>query len=70
MDYVIDEQQEGKIQYTVNGLLYIINHEQTSDDFILIYYDVLKELRMVDISVLRLMYNNRYVVDKKSIESF
>lgn len=54
----------------VNGFVNITNHEHVTDDFILTYYDVLKELRMVDISVLRLMYNARYVFGKDSNESF
>lgn len=70
MDYVIDEQQEEKIHYMVNGFVNITNHEHVTDDFILTYYDVLKELRMVDISVLRLMYNARYVFGRDSNESF
>lgn len=70
MDYVIDEQQEEKIHYMVNGFVNITNHENITDDFILTYYDVLRELRMVDISVLRLMYNARYVFNKESSESF
>ena len=70
MDYVIDEQQEEKIHYMVNGFVNITNHDHVSDDFILTYYDVLKELRMVDISVLRLMYNSRFVVISDSKESY
>lgn len=35
MDYVIDEQQEDKIEYMVNGFVNITEHEQVSDDFIL-----------------------------------
>lgn len=70
MDYVIDEQQEEKIHYIVNGFVNITNHDHVTDDFILTYYDVLKELRMVDISVLRLMYNSRYAFEKYSNESY
>lgn len=70
MDYVIDEQQEEKIKYMVSGFVNITEHEQVSDDFILTYYDVLKELRMLDISVLRLMYTSRYVFDQQSRESY
>ncbi|MBT2636448.1 hypothetical protein [Bacillus sp. ISL-39] len=70
MDYVIDEQQEEKIQYMVNGFVNITEHEQVSDDFILTYYDVLKELRMVDISVLRLMYSSRFIFDQEARETF
>lgn len=70
MDYVIDEQQEEKIEYMVNGFVKITEHEEVTEDFVLTYYDVLKELRMVDISVLRLMYSSRYIHDQESNESF
>ncbi|GAE35604.1 hypothetical protein [Halalkalibacter akibai] len=70
MDYVIDEQQEDKIEYMVNGFVNITEHEQVSDDFILTYYDVLKELRIVDISVLRLMYSSRFMFDQEARETF
>lgn len=70
MDYVIDEQQEEKIEYMVNGFVNVTQHEQISDDFILTYYDVLKELRMVDISVLNLMYCSRYVLNHENRESY
>lgn len=70
LDYVIDEPQEDKIQYIVNGFLNLTNHEEVSDDFVLTYYDVLRELRMVDISVLRLMYNSRYIIVNDTTETF
>lgn len=70
MDYVIDEQQEDKIEYMVNGFVNITEHEKVSDDFILTYYDVLKELRMVDVSVLRLMYSSRFMYDQEVRETF
>ncbi|HDX9658032.1 TPA: hypothetical protein ROY05_002665 [Bacillus toyonensis] len=59
MDYVIDEQQEDKIKYMVNGFVKLTEHEDVTEDFVLTYYDVLKELRIVDIAVLRL-YNYSY----------
>lgn len=49
MDYVVDEKQEEKIKYMVNGFVNITMHETVTDDFVLTYYDVLRELRMVDI---------------------
>lgn len=61
LDYVIDEQQEEKIHYMVNGFVNITEHDHISTDFVLTYYDVLKELRMIDIAILRFMYNTRYV---------
>lgn len=70
MDYVIDEPQKEKIEYIVNGFIDLTSQEKVSEDFVLTYYDVLKELRMVDISVLRLMYSVRYIFDEGSTETF
>lgn len=70
LDYVIDEQQEEKIHYMVNGFVNITQHDQVSTDFVLTYYDVLKDLRMVDISVLRLMYISHVSFDQGSNETF
>lgn len=39
LDYVIDEQQEEKIRYMVNGFVNITEHHHVSNDFILTYYD-------------------------------
>jgi hemerythrin len=70
MDYVIDEQQEEKIKLMVNGFVNITEHDQITEDFVLTYYDVLKELRMVDISVLRLMYASRYWINDAVGETY
>lgn len=71
LDYVIDEQQEEKIQYMVNGFVNITEHDHVSTDFVLTYYDVLKELRMIDIAVLRFMYNARYIsFDREPRETY
>lgn len=70
MDYVIDEPQEEKIKYMVNGFVDLTSHENVSEDFVLTYYDVLKELRMVDISVLRLMYKSKYEFYREPNETF
>lgn len=70
VDYVIDEPQQEKINLMVNGFVNITEHEEITEDFVLTYYDVLKELRMVDISVLRLMYSSRYVITVNNTESF
>ncbi|MFK8795819.1 hypothetical protein [Planococcus plakortidis] len=61
LDYVIDEQQEEKVQFMVNGFVNITEHDHVSTDFVLTYYDVLKEMRMIDIAILRFMYDVRYV---------
>lgn len=52
-DYVLDEKQEEKIKYIVNGFINLASIENSKEDFVLTYYDALKELRMVDIAVLR-----------------
>ncbi|WP_440897437.1 hypothetical protein ACS127_05550 [Amphibacillus sp. Q70] len=62
IDYVVDEKQQEKIAYMVNGFVKISEHDHITEDFVLNYYDVLRELRMVDISVLRLMYFNAYIL--------
>ncbi|HFK1459201.1 TPA: hypothetical protein ACGXMC_004971 [Bacillus cereus] len=67
MDYVIDEQQEDKIKYMVNGFVKLTEHEDVTEDFVLTYYDVLKELRIVDIAVLRL-YNYSYDQERLTFE--
>lgn len=70
IDSAIDEQQEEKIKYMVNGLVQITKHDFVSEDFVLTYYDVLKELRIIDISVLRLMNSTRFWYQEGSKETF
>jgi|SRR5690625_861653 len=60
LEIAIEEYQEDKIEYMVNGYINLTRHKDISSDFVMHYYDVLKQLRMVDISVLRLYYINRY----------
>lgn len=52
-DYALDEIQQEKIAYIVNGLVNIAGHEQIQEDLVLTYYDTLKELRIADIVVLK-----------------
>lgn len=63
-DYALDEVQEEKIQYIANGFINIAGMKNPSEDFILTYYDTLKELRMVDIGVLKFYYE-RNAVDRE-----
>lgn len=70
LDAAMDEQQEEKIEYMVNGFVNITEHDFISEDFVLTYYDILKELRIIDISVLRLMYSSRYFFYQESRETF
>lgn len=57
-DHVINESQVEKVEYMANGFFSISEHKNFTEDFVLLYYDILKQLRMVDISVLKLYYNN------------
>lgn len=52
-DYVFQEIQEEKIKYIVNGLINIASLPDIKEDFILTYYDILKELRLRDIAILK-----------------
>lgn len=70
LDAAIDEQQNEKIEYMVNGFVRITEHESISEDFVLTYYDVLKELRLVDISVMRLMYTSHFVFNEEKRETY
>lgn len=57
LEITMDEHQEDKIEYMANGYINITNHKEITSDFVMHYYDLLKQLRMVDISVLKLYYN-------------
>lgn len=64
LEMTTDEHQEEKIEYMVNGYIYLTEHEEITSDFVMHYYDMLKQLRMVDISVLRLYYRGFYLHDQ------
>ncbi len=65
-DYAIDEVQEDKIQYLVNGFINLASADDLNEDFVLTYYDTLKTLRLVDIGVLKLYYEIYLGNDQKS----
>jgi len=56
-DYVLEEVQTEKIKYIVNGFINLSSIKHISEDFVLSYYDTLKELRMHDIVVLKFYYD-------------
>lgn len=70
MDYVVNEPQVDKIEFMIHGFVNIMEHDTFTEDFVLTYYDVLKELRMVDISVIRLMYKVRYGINQEQRETY
>lgn len=58
-DYVQNEKQEEKIQLVVNGLVNIASGVNAQDDIVLLYYDTLEQLSLLDIRILRI-YKPRY----------
>lgn len=61
LEITIDEYQEEKIEYIVNGYLNLTTHQEFTSDFVMHYYDMLKQLRLVDLSVLKLYNQNVYM---------
>ena len=51
-DFIINEQQGEKVKFIVNGMENIITYRITDEDLILTYFDVLNELRIIDIKEL------------------
>src|SRR5699024_6596622 len=71
IDIVVEEYQEEKIKYMANGYLNLTEHIDVSEDFVMHYYDMLKQLRVVDISVLRLYFRQKYhFIDKRMAETY
>lgn len=71
IDIVVEEFQEEKIKFMVNGYLSLTKHIDVSDDLVMHYYDVIKQLRMVDISVLCLYSRQKYyIADNEKIETY
>src|SRR5699024_4941514 len=68
IEAVVDEFQEEKVKYMTNGYIYLTKHVDITDDLVMHYYDVMKQLRMVDISVLRLYFRRRYHFDSQDKE--
>lgn len=53
VDYAAEEQEIEKIEYITNGFESIVEKSIVNQDIILINYDVLKQLRMVDLMILK-----------------
>ncbi|MFD1064400.1 hypothetical protein [Oceanobacillus locisalsi] len=68
LEIVVDEYQEEKIEYMVNGYIHLTEHEEITSDFVMHYYDMLKQLRMVDIAVLRLYCKKYYLYDSEEAQ--
>lgn len=53
-EYAINEKQQKKIEYIVNGYINLPEQGDFSEDFVLLYFDTLAELNLLDIRVLKL----------------
>lgn len=60
LDSSLEESQQEKIEFFINGFLNISRCESINEDFVLLFYDLLKNLRLVDLTVLKL-YGIRYL---------
>lgn len=54
LDYAVNEKQREKIAYIVNGYIKLPEQGNFTEDFVLLYYDTLAELTLLDIRVLKL----------------
>ncbi len=70
MGYIVDEPQEKKICYMVNGIVNLSGHEEIKEDFVLLYYDTLKELRLVDIGILKFYYDINTKFDQDTQKTY
>lgn len=57
LESISKELQEEKVKFIVNGIKNVINNKITDEDIIIAYYDILNDLRMVDIKILINLYN-------------
>jgi hypothetical protein len=63
-DYVIDEQEEEKIKYIANGFVSLTGKEKLEIDQTIIYLDILKSMRLIDIRIFHDLYNGLYFFDQ------
>lgn len=62
-DYVLDEKQEEKIKYIVNGFVNLASGKNLQDDVVIMYYDTLEQINLLDIRVLKCYVQNRLIGD-------
>lgn len=67
MRYIIDEPQSEKIKTMVNGLKNLAYKDEIKEDFVLLYYDTLRDLRVLDITVLN-SYYQKYFMSNEELE--
>lgn len=60
-DYVLNVRQEEKIDYIVNGFVNLSGDQDVGLDKIMIFYDALDQLSMLEIRTLKVYYTNRFI---------
>lgn len=60
-DYVPNVRQEEKIDYIVNGFVNLAGTQDVGLDKVMIFYDALDQLSMLEIRTLKMYYMNRYI---------
>lgn len=76
LDYSIDEPQEEKIKYLVNGYINVARIQHPQEDVVRSFYDTLKQMNLLDIRVFRLYVpsdtnDNAYMVmDDYQIDAY
>lgn len=63
-DYAMQSKQEEKIEFIVNGFVNIAGAVLFGTDLVLLYYDVLDQLNLLDLRILRLYAVPRYLGDE------
>ncbi|MFC5773702.1 hypothetical protein [Ectobacillus antri] len=65
-DYVPEEAEAEKIKYMVNGLVELAEYKNIHEEFVLLFYDTLKEMRLLDLRVL-MLYHTAGMTTRNSI---
>lgn len=66
-DYILDVRQKEKINFIVNGYINLADFEDLNDDVVIMYYDTLDQLTLLDIAVLKSHHAN-YISDHANKE--
>lgn len=56
-DYVLDVRQKAKIDYIVNGFINLAGTDEDKEDIVLLFYDILDQLNIMDIRILKAKSN-------------
>ncbi|WP_164670224.1 hypothetical protein [Virgibacillus doumboii] len=64
LDDLIEEHQEKKVNYIINGFNYVVDEEINDEAYIISYYDTLRVLRVEDIKRL-LEYDTEFLIHMK-----